>query len=58
MQRFPVLFQCMNAKRREGGKNQVKYYGRSRKVTRFNPQLPCSLPSQLALAEPGSICFL
>lgn len=59
MQRLLVMFQCMNAKRRrEGGKNQVKYYGRSREVARFNPRLPCSLQSQLALAEPDFICFL
>lgn len=38
MQRFLVMFQCMNAKRRrEGGKNQVKYYGMSRKAAGFNP---------------------
>lgn len=50
MQRFLVMFQCMNAKRGgEGGKNQIKYYGRSRKVVDFNPRLPCSPPSHLHL---------
>lgn len=43
---------------KEGGKNQVQYYGRLQEIDCFNPQLSCSQPSPLALTELDFICLL
>lgn len=40
---------------KEGGKNQVQYYGRPQKIDCINPQLFCS---PLALTELDFICLL